>query len=102
MNCDCTLSKMIMKGPIAVVISQGAIDLCIELSRGVKESTLDSESQGPEFESQWGPSPGIPCHPIRSDLECSAGSAPVSTGCCDSPEDFTGTVQARLAVADGP
>ncbi|KAJ7415804.1 Septin-7 [Willisornis vidua] len=69
-------------------------------SRGVKESTLDSESQGPEFVSQWGPSPGSSMSP--SDLGCSAGSALVSTGGCDSPEGFTVTVQARSAVADGP
>ncbi|KAJ7415727.1 Phosphatidylinositol 4-phosphate 3-kinase C2 domain-containing subunit gamma [Willisornis vidua] len=36
-------------------------------SRGIKESTLDSKSQGREFESQWGPSPGSKCLPaIRS------------------------------------
>ncbi|KAJ7408911.1 B-cell scaffold protein with ankyrin repeats [Willisornis vidua] len=35
-------------------------------SRGIKESTLDSESQGSEFEAQWGPSQ--PSDPIRSQM----------------------------------
>ncbi|KAJ7424541.1 hypothetical protein WISP_28216 [Willisornis vidua] len=82
-------------------------------------STLDSDHKvvSREFESQWRPYRAVKCllairsrqisdaqrseHP-RSDLGCSAGSDPVSTGCCDSPEDFTVTVQALSAVADGP
>ncbi|KAJ7410864.1 hypothetical protein WISP_106039 [Willisornis vidua] len=69
------------------------------------ESTPDSGSQGHEFESQWRPYRAVQCLPaIRScqisDVE--QGQLRLVPGAVDSPEDFTITVQARSAVADGP
>ncbi|KAJ7413907.1 hypothetical protein WISP_87660 [Willisornis vidua] len=73
-------------------------------SRGVMVSTPDSGSQGREFESQWRPYRAVKCLPaIRSHqiLDAQQGQAWLVLGAVDSPEDFTVTVQARSAVADG-
>ncbi|KAJ7423719.1 bicaudal D-related protein 1 [Willisornis vidua] len=48
----------------------------VRRSRGVKESTLDSESQGREIESQWRPSPGsksLPAIPSRQISDAKQG-----------------------------
>ncbi|KAJ7406535.1 hypothetical protein WISP_133104 [Willisornis vidua] len=74
-------------------------------SHGVKESTLDSESQGPEFESQWGPSPGskrLPAIPSRQISDAKQCQPRLVLGAVDSPEDFPVTVQACLAMTNGP
>ncbi|KAJ7427627.1 hypothetical protein WISP_05389 [Willisornis vidua] len=71
------------------------------------ESTLDPESQGCEFESQlgtvsWQFNASLPIIRSRQILDAEQGQPQIVPGAVDSPKDFTVTVQARLAVANGP
>ncbi|KAJ7416104.1 hypothetical protein WISP_73973 [Willisornis vidua] len=74
-------------------------------SRGVMVSTPDSGSQGHEFESQWDRPWAVQrlsAIPSCQILDAHQGQPWLVPGAVDSPEDFTVTVQARSAVADGP
>ncbi|KAJ7423399.1 hypothetical protein WISP_33937 [Willisornis vidua] len=68
-------------------------------------STPDSGSQGPEFESQWRPYRAVQSLPAIRSCQISdaqQGQPQLVPAAVDSPEDFPVTVQAHLAVANGP
>ncbi|KAJ7416608.1 hypothetical protein WISP_69992 [Willisornis vidua] len=50
---DLTLFQVGLAQVMDLLHSSGAEQAYKGQSRGVKQSTLDSESQGPEFQSQW-------------------------------------------------